>query len=88
MPDPNGMDQLLAVLAESEADGLRGPICSKPSAVVWFDYRNRELNEQMSLAADVKIIWGGAEARFGPSPACRAANIAWKSSSARNTRSA
>ena len=31
-------------------------------AVVWFDYHNRELNEQMSLAADMKIIWGGAEA--------------------------
>jgi hypothetical protein len=31
-------------------------------AVVWFDYHNQELNEQMSLAADAKIAWGGAEA--------------------------
>ncbi len=61
-PEPNGMDQLLAVLAESETEGLRGDELLEAVAVVWFDYRNRAMNEQMSLAADVKIAWGGAEA--------------------------
>ena len=62
LPDPAGVDQLLAVLAESEVEGLRGADLLEAVAVVWFDYRSRELNEQMSLAADAKIIWGGAEA--------------------------
>jgi hypothetical protein len=61
-PEPEGTDRLLAVLAESEAGGVRGADLLDAAAVVWFDYHNRELNEQMSLAADVKIIWGGAEA--------------------------
>ena len=56
------MDQLLAVLAESQAGDIRGADLLEAVAVVWFDYHNRELNEQMSLAADVKIVWGGAEA--------------------------
>ncbi|MGD0382164.1 MAG: acyl-CoA reductase [Thermoguttaceae bacterium] len=61
-PEPEGTDHLLAVLAESQAGDVRGADLMEAAAVVWFDYRNRELNEQMSLAADVKIIWGGAEA--------------------------
>jgi hypothetical protein len=61
-PEPEGTDRLLAVLAESQAGDVRGADLLEAAAVVWFDYRNRELNEQMSLAADVKIIWGGAEA--------------------------
>ncbi len=61
-PEPEGTDHLLAVLAESQAGDIRGADLLDAAAVVWFDYRNRELNEQMSLAADVKIIWGGAEA--------------------------
>ena len=62
LPDPNGMEQLLAVLAETEVEGLRGEELLEAVAVVWFDYRNQELNDQMSLAADAKIVWGGAEA--------------------------
>ncbi len=62
LPDPNGMDKLLAVLAECEVAGLRGADLLEAAAVVWFDYRNRALNEQMSLAADAKLLWGGAEA--------------------------
>ena len=62
MPEPNGMDRLLAVLAETEVDSLRGAELLEAVAVIWFDYRNRELNDQMSLAADAKIVWGGAEA--------------------------
>ncbi|MGD0519534.1 MAG: acyl-CoA reductase, partial [Thermoguttaceae bacterium] len=61
-PQPEGTDRLLAVLAESQAGDVRGADLLEAAAVIWFDYRNRELNEQMSLAADVKIIWGGAEA--------------------------
>jgi hypothetical protein len=61
-PDPEGMDRLLAVLAESEAPGIRGADLLRGVAVVWFDYRNERLNEQMSLAADAKVIWGGAGA--------------------------
>lgn len=61
-PDPNGMDQLLAVLAETDVEGLRGAELLEAVAIVWFDYRNTELNHQMSLAADAKIVWGGAEA--------------------------
>lgn len=60
--DPVGMDQLLAVLAESQYGDLCGADLFEAAAVVWFDYRNRALNEQMSLAADVKLMWGGAEA--------------------------
>jgi hypothetical protein len=60
--DPVGMDKLLAVLAESQAGQLQGAELLDAAAVVWFDYRNRALNEQMSLAADVKLMWGGAEA--------------------------
>jgi hypothetical protein len=62
LPDPQGMDGLLAVLAESRAEGLTGKDLLDAAAVVWFDYRNRALSEEMSLAADVKIVWGGAEA--------------------------
>jgi hypothetical protein len=61
-PEPEGMDRLLAVLAESEADGLRGAELLQSAAVVWFDYRQRELGEEMSLAADAKITWGGQDA--------------------------
>lgn len=61
-PDPNGMDRLLAVLAESQADGLGGAELLEAGTVVWFDYRDRKLNDQMSLAADAKLVWGGAEA--------------------------
>lgn len=60
--DPAGMDRLLAVLAESEAAGYRGTELLAAAAVVWFDYRRRELNEAMSLAADTKVVWGGAAA--------------------------
>jgi hypothetical protein len=60
--EPAGTDRILAVLAEAQAGDIRGVELLDASAIVWFDYHNRELNEQMSLAADVKIIWGGAAA--------------------------
>jgi hypothetical protein len=61
-PEPDGMDRLLAVLADSQASGLRGADVLQAAAVVWFDYRRQQLNEEMSLAADAKIIWGGEAA--------------------------
>ena len=62
LPDPAGLDRLLAVLADSEAEGLRGRDLLDAFALVWFDYRKRELNEEMSLAADARVVWGGQEA--------------------------
>ena len=62
LPDPDGIDRLLAVLAESQAEGLRGADLLDAAAVVWFDYRHQELNRGMSLAADARVIWGSREA--------------------------
>lgn len=62
LPEANGMDRLLAVLAESEAEDITGRELLDAMAVVWFDFRDKKLNDQMSLAADAKLIWGGAEA--------------------------
>jgi hypothetical protein len=61
-PEPEGTDQLLSVLADSKAGDIKGTDLLNAVAVVWFDYHNQTLNEQMSLAADVKIVWGGADA--------------------------
>ena len=60
--DPEGMDRLLAVLAESAVEGLRGEELLEAVAAVWFDYRQQALNEEMSLAADARVIWGGQTA--------------------------
>ncbi len=60
--DAGGMDCLLSVLAESEAEGFRGAELLEAAAIVWFDYRQQPLNEQMSLAADARVVWGGHEA--------------------------
>ncbi len=62
MQDPHGIDRILAVLARSQAEGLSGADLLRAVAVVWFDYRQTSLNEQMSLAADVRVVWGGEEA--------------------------
>ncbi|MEN6457541.1 MAG: acyl-CoA reductase [Thermoguttaceae bacterium] len=61
-PDPAGMDRLLAVLADSATENLRGADLLDAVAVVWFDYRDQRLNEEMSLAADATLVWGGANA--------------------------
>jgi hypothetical protein len=60
--DPVGMDRLLAVLSDSGADGLRGGDLLEDMAIVWFDYRQQSLNEEMSLAADARVVWGGHDA--------------------------
>jgi len=62
LPEANGMDRLLAVLAESESEDITGRELLDAMAVVWFDFRDKKLNDQMSLAADAKLVWGGAEA--------------------------
>ncbi len=61
-PETGGMDRLLAVLADCRVEGLSGSELLEAIAVVWFDYHRTELNEQMSLAADAKIVWGGRSA--------------------------
>lgn len=63
--DPEGMDGLLAVLAEARAGDLRGADVLDAVAVIQFDHEDRGLSESMSRNADVKIIWGGEAAVSG-----------------------
>ena len=56
--DPSVMDPLLSVFEESEGGGLRGSDLLSSIAVVWFDYKDNALNNEMSLAADTKVVWG------------------------------
>jgi hypothetical protein len=62
LENDEGMIPLLAVLSESEAPGLAGAELLQAAAVIWFDYLHQDLNEEMSWAADTKIMWGGAPA--------------------------
>lgn len=61
-----GVLKILKVLggvqAEHQGKVLRGAEVLKSIAVVYFPSENPELNRQFSLAADCKVIWGGAEA--------------------------
>jgi len=61
-PETQATERLLAVLAESQGEGLTGQDLLAAMALVWFDYRRRELNEELSQAADAQVIWGGREA--------------------------
>ena len=71
--DAAGMDSILAVLGESEGPGFSGADLAACVAVVWYSSEERELSEQMSGAADAKIVWGGRGAIEGvralPQPA-------------------
>jgi hypothetical protein len=58
-PDPEGMDRLLAVLADAQTPRLTGEELLLAAEVVWFEREASKLHAQMSLAADVKILWGG-----------------------------
>jgi len=60
-PEPE-IAALLGVLGRCHGGGISGEQLMKAIAVIWFDYRDAELNEAMSLAADAKVFWGGAEA--------------------------
>lgn len=53
---------LIAALAESSCDGLSGEELLRFVTILWFDYQHQDLNQQLSLAADTKVIWGGASA--------------------------
>jgi hypothetical protein len=57
-----GMDRLMSAFEESRAEGISGAELLKAFEVVWFDHHDHALSEAMSLAADVKVMWGGAEA--------------------------
>jgi hypothetical protein len=61
-PDPQGMDRLLSVLADARTPLLSGKDLLPAAEVVWFEREASELHVQMSLAADVKILWGGEAA--------------------------
>jgi hypothetical protein len=62
LENQEGIIPLLTVLAQSEAPGLKGSELLRCIAVVWFHYQHQDLNEEMSWAADVKIMWGGGPA--------------------------
>ncbi len=82
-PDAAGMDAILEVLAASGAPQAAGLGASGPGisgvdlaacvALVWYSSEERNLSEQMSSAADAKIVWGGQGAIEGvralPQPA-------------------
>ena len=72
-PDAAGMDSILEVLAESEGPGISGAELAECLAVVWYSSTERALSEQMSSAADAKVVWGGQGAIEGvrslPQPA-------------------
>lgn len=61
-PQPEGVDDLMGVLAGCSVDGLSGEDLLKGVAIVWFDYQDLELNRSMSSNADAMVIWGGSEA--------------------------
>jgi len=63
--DPEGLDRLLGVLADSSAEGLSGRDLLEAVAVVCVDHTETGLGEAMSLAADVKVMWGGEAAIRG-----------------------
>ena len=77
-PDAAGMDAILDVLAESavpeaSGQGISGADLAACVAVLWYSSEERDLSEQMSSAADAKIVWGGQGAIEGvralPQPA-------------------
>jgi hypothetical protein len=64
-PDAAGMDAILEVLAESEGPGISGAELAACVAATWYSSAERQLSEQMSAAADAKIVWGGLGAIEG-----------------------
>ncbi|HZU96730.1 MAG TPA: acyl-CoA reductase [Planctomycetota bacterium] len=60
--DPAGTHALISVLAESEGGSVRGADLVRQAALVWFDHREKDLNERLSLAADARVVWGGRAA--------------------------
>ena len=62
MESTEGMSPMLNVLGQSTASSLEGSELLRAVSVVWFDYQHRDLSEQMSRAADTKVMWGGAPA--------------------------
>jgi hypothetical protein len=58
----SAMPALLRVLGESSTQNLTGRELLYFVAIVHFHHEHRDLNRAMSLAADTKIMWGGAAA--------------------------
>jgi hypothetical protein len=57
----DGMQALLRVLSEQPGEPSGAELCEGLS-VVAFDHRQHTLAEEMSIAADTKVVWGGSEA--------------------------
>ena len=64
-PEPDGMDKILSVLANSKSKDMTGDYVLEALSVIWYDFHEGDLNEEMSLAADVKVMWGGKAAIKG-----------------------
>jgi hypothetical protein len=62
LENQEGMTSLLTVLGQSEGAGLSGVELLSFISVIWFDHQHQDLNEEMSWAADTKIMWGGGSA--------------------------
>ncbi len=59
------MRNILSLMARIRVAGVDGSDMTKCFATIWFDYRDREVNEELSLAADAKVMWGGEQAIKG-----------------------
>lgn len=57
--------RILAVLAETTAGNCRGTELLDALEVVVYDHAERAYGEAMSLAADARVVWGGAAAVQG-----------------------
>ena len=62
LPDPAAWTSCWPCWPSRRCDGLAGAELLEAAAVVWFDYHDQAFNEQMSLAADARVAWGGDEA--------------------------
>ncbi|MBN2153510.1 MAG: acyl-CoA reductase [Candidatus Lokiarchaeota archaeon] len=56
------MVRLLKVFASSRVDGLTGTELLKSTSIIYYDRTDQKANEELSNAADVRIVWGGEEA--------------------------
>ena len=64
-PEPDGMDKILSVLANTKSNKLSGDDILRALSVIWYDFHEGDLNEEMSRVADVKVMWGGEAAIKG-----------------------
>ncbi len=61
-PEAEPVTTMVQAIAEAGAGTSETIDLLSAFALVWFDYQNDDLNREMSLAADAKVLWGGSEA--------------------------